>query len=108
MRFAVEPSRAIPEYVFRFLCSPLGREQMRGKAKRAVAQSSINQGDDKSIVLPLPSLTMQQRIAEIFSLLDRQRQTEENKRRALEELFKTLLNNIMTGKIRAKQLEMEP
>jgi len=51
------------------------------------------------LLLPLPT---QQQIADILSAVDRKIEAEESKKKALEELFKTLLNNLMTGKIRVK------
>ncbi len=47
MRFSVDESPVRKEYVFKFLNSPLTKKQIIGTAKRAVAQSSINQGDVK-------------------------------------------------------------
>ncbi|MBE0461746.1 MAG: restriction endonuclease subunit S, partial [Candidatus Aminicenantes bacterium] len=57
--------------------------------------------------IPFPPLPIQQKIASILSLIDSKIQAEENKKKALEELFKTLLSNLMTGKIRVNNLELE-
>ena len=56
--------------------------------------------------LPLPPLSEQQKIAEILSAVDEKIEAEENKKKSLEDLFKTLLNNLMTGKIRVNNLEV--
>jgi len=50
--------------------------------------------------IPLPPLPIQQKIASILSAIDAKIEAEENKKQALEELFKTLLHNLMTAKIR--------
>lgn len=105
MRFSVS-GLTTPEYLFRFLTYFKTREQMRGKAKRAVAQSSINQGDIKSLFVLLPSLSIQQKIANTLSAIDQKIETEQIKKKALEELFKTLLHNLMTGRIRVNHLEV--
>ena len=77
-----------------------------GIASRSVNQSSINQGKIKTLQIPLPSLPTQQKIAHILSTVDKKIEAEENKKKALDELFKSLLHNLMTGKVRVNHLEM--
>ena len=57
------------------------------------------------IKIPFPSLPVQQKIASILSAVDEKIEKEETKKKALEELFKSLLNNLMTGKLRANGLK---
>ncbi|MDR5704350.1 MAG: restriction endonuclease subunit S [Armatimonadota bacterium] len=54
--------------------------------------------------IPLPPLPEQQAIADILRTVDRRIEAEENRKRALEALFKTLLHHLMTGKVRVKDL----
>jgi type I restriction enzyme S subunit len=56
--------------------------------------------------IPLPPLPIQQKIASILSAIDAKIEAEENKKKALEELFKSLLHNLMTANIRVNQLEI--
>lgn len=106
MRFSINRSLAHPEYVSRSLSSPIVRRQMRGAAKRAVAQSSINQGDVKSIVIPVPALADQEEIVHISRSMDSKILVEENRKRTLEVLFSTLLYNLMIGKVRVDNLDL--
>ncbi len=106
MRFTVDEDLVYPEYVARFLSSSIAREQMRGRAKRAVAQSSINQGDVRSIFTPLPPLADQEGILHIVRSVDSKTVAEESRKQSLEVLFKTLLHNLMTGKVRAKDFDL--
>lgn len=76
-------------------------------ASRAVNQSSINQGKLKMLQIPLPPVPIQQKIAETLSSVDRKIEAEENRKKTLEELFKTLLSNLMTARIRVNQLGIE-
>ena len=99
MRFTVSPS-TIPEYVFHFMTLPACREQLRGRAKRAVAQSSINQGDVKSVIVPCPPLPEQQEIIKTVAAVESKVRAEEGRRNAFDALFKSLLHNLMTGKVR--------
>jgi type I restriction enzyme S subunit len=58
--------------------------------------------------LPLPFLPTQQKIATILSAIDAKIEAEENKKQALEDLFKTLLHNLMTAKIRVTAINELP
>lgn len=67
--------------------------------------SHLNLGYVKKFSLPLPPLPVQRKIAEILSALDARIQAEEKKKQSLDSLFKTLLELVMTGKIRITSLE---
>lgn len=69
-------------------------------------QPNISANKIENIQIPLPPLPEQQQIAQILSAVDEKIEAEENKRKALEGLFKSLLSNLMTGKIRTKNLEV--
>lgn len=73
---------------------------------RAVGQSSINQGKMKNLSIPLPPLPEQRAIADALRTLDRKIEAEEQRKAALEALFKTLLHQLMTGKVRVKDLQV--
>jgi len=60
----------------------------------------------KTFKIPLPPLPTQQKIASMLSAIDEKFEAEENKKKALEDLFKTLLHNLMTAKIRVNSLEV--
>ncbi|PNR87802.1 hypothetical protein X925_08020 [Petrotoga sp. 9T1HF07.CasAA.8.2] len=59
----------------------------------------------KNFKIPLPPLPIQQKIASILSAIDQKIEAEESKKKALEDLFKSLLHNLMTAKIRVNHLE---
>ena len=65
-----------------------------------VAITNINQGNLKAIPIPVPPLDEQREIARILQTVDRKIEVEENRKQALDDLFKTLLHNLMTAKIR--------
>ena len=69
-------------------------------------QKNVNKGIVENFKIPLPSLTLQQKIASILSAVDEKIEKEETKKKSLEELFKTLLHNLMTGKLRVNHLEV--
>lgn len=74
--------------------------------KKKSGQPLITQSIVCSREIPLPSLIIQQEISEILSRVHERISAEENKKQALEVLFKTLLSRLMTGKIRVKNLEV--
>jgi type I restriction enzyme S subunit len=57
----------------------------------------------KSFLIPLPPLDEQKKIDQILTTIDQKIQAEEKKKTALQNLFKTLLHHLMTGKIRVKK-----
>ena len=54
----------------------------------------------KEFLIPLPPIEEQEKIAEILKAVDEKIEAEEKRKEALESLFKSLLNNLMTAKIR--------
>ncbi|MBZ4669057.1 MAG: restriction modification system specificity domain protein [Defluviitaleaceae bacterium] len=64
----------------------------------------ITQQQIREFIIPLPPLSEQHEIARIFQAVDQKVQAEEARKQALEALFKTLLHNLMTGKIRVKDV----
>jgi len=69
-------------------------------------RSGLNKQIMGNIPLFYPPPPIQQKIAHILSTVDKKIGAEENKKIALDELFKSLLHNLMTGKIRVNHLEM--
>ncbi len=73
------------------------------KYKNRGGQPLISQSIVYSREIGLPPLPEQCKIASILSALDRKIETEQARKAALDNLFKTLLANLMTGKIRVKK-----
>ena len=57
--------------------------------------------------IPLPPLPEQEKIASMLSAIDEKIEAEENKKKALEDLFNTLLHNLMTARIRVNHLALD-
>jgi len=73
--------------------------------RRHVNQASISLARLEQIQIPLPPLSEQKKIASILSAIDQKIEAEESKKKAVEDLFKSLLYNLMTAKIRVNHLE---
>ncbi len=67
----------------------------------------INRAQLNSILIPLPKLQLQENIVNILLGVDMKINVEQNKKQALDSLFKSLLNNLMTGKLRVNNLEFK-
>ena len=106
MRFSVDESQVLKEYVFKFLNSQLTKQQIIGAAKRAVAQSSINQGDVKSIIVSKPSLKEQEEVVKVLNATEARIARAADKEAVLQDLFRTFLHELMTAKTRVHDLEL--
>ena len=69
---------------------------------KAIKGNTLNTSKLNKIPIPLPLLDEQQKIANILTTIDQKIQAEEKKKEALQNLFKTLLQQLMTGKIRVR------
>jgi type I restriction enzyme S subunit len=69
---------------------------------KAIKGNTLNTSKLIKIQIPLPPLDEQQKIANILTTIDQKIQAEEKKKQALQKLFKTLLQQLMTGKIRVR------
>ena len=105
MRYRVDETRTDPSFILRLLNSPLCKKQFLGNAKRAVGQASINQGNLRAIKLPFPPLREQQEIAQIFDAVLKSLQLHQRKYTTLTALFRTLLDELMTARIRVHDLD---
>jgi len=95
-----------PEYLFHAVSRDAFINEL-GKIQRGASYPAVTDSDVKNQYIPFPSLTIQRIIAENISSVGRKIEGEENKKKSLECLFKTLLHNLMTAKIRVNNLEVE-
>jgi type I restriction enzyme S subunit len=81
-------------FVFYLLIFAKRRLENRGTGSTF---KSINKGVLQNFSIPLPE---QRRIAHMLSAADRKIEAEERRKVALQALFKTMLHQLMTGRIR--------
>jgi type I restriction enzyme S subunit len=107
MRFRVEETRIRPAYAFRVLNSPIGKSQIVGAAKRAVAQSSVNQGDVGRLLIPLPpDLREQDAIISALDAAEAKGKVHNRTRASYNSLFRSLLHILMTAQVRVHALDL--
>jgi len=67
-------------------------------------RSRISRSNLKNLLIPLPPLSEQKRIAEILSQIDQAIEKEEKYKEKLERLKKGLMEDLLTGKVRVNKL----
>jgi type I restriction enzyme S subunit len=105
VRIRTNPKLASKDYIVYALNTYFCEEQFR-KGKTGTTRPRVNVSNVRHLKIPLPSINEQVGIANILLALDKKIDAEENKKKTLEDLFKTLLGNLMTGKIRVVQPEV--
>lgn len=91
MRIRINRKLANPVYVTKYLTTPQAYAQIMQKAKKAVNQASINQQDVKSIVIPVPPLSLQEEFAGVVARVEGLRTRMSEAERQVEGLFQGLL-----------------
>jgi len=87
------------QYIFQYLRS---RGVFILIASRAVNQSSINQAKLKALKIQLPTFNEQKKIVNLLDSIDRRIEFSQEKLSIYQGLFKTLLNELMSGERRVK------
>ena len=77
------------------------------KLQRGASYPAITDNDVKRQQIPLPSFREQNEITDILSSIDKKISQAETKKQTLQALFKTMLNQLMTGKVRVKDFDFE-
>jgi type I restriction enzyme S subunit len=108
IRARLKRERVEPRYVAYFYASDLGTSIVAGRATPAAdGKYNLNTGTIDSLPLPLPpTLDEQREIVAILDAIDRKIDLHQRKRAALDELFKSLLQKLMTGEIRVADLDL--
>jgi type I restriction enzyme S subunit len=86
-------------YLTAFLCTKYIKNQILSRAKKAVNQASINQGDVTSLPILLPPLPLQQKFARIVENIESMRQSQNQSKQQIEDLFSALMQKAFRGEI---------
>jgi type I restriction enzyme S subunit len=91
------------EFLNYYLLQPSIREALASKMEGTTGRQRLPRAVVVSLLIPLPPLPEQRAIAEILRAVDRKIEAEEARQRALEALFRTLLHDLMTARLRLPQ-----
>lgn len=108
IRARLKRERVEPRYVAYFYASDLGTSIVAGRATPAAdGKYNLNTGTIDSLPLPLPpTLDEQSEIVAVLDAIDSKIDLHKRKRAVLDELFKSLLQKLMTGEIRVADLDL--
>jgi type I restriction enzyme S subunit len=87
-------------YTIRYYKNILSKQNVQS------TQKNVNKAIVENFEIPIPPLEEQKRIADILSAIDNKISIEERRKESFEKLFKTMLNKLMTGQIRTKNIEV--
>jgi type I restriction enzyme S subunit len=102
MKITTRPDRLLPEYTIAWLCAEHAKAHFLSRAKRAVAQASINQGDLCSLLVPVPTIAEQTEIIRVLQSAQEKLAREAEEKEQLTRLKKGLMQVLLTGKVRVK------
>jgi len=91
-------------YLSRFFNSPVGKRQAF-KAKYGLAQQHLNAGAVKRTIVPIPSIEEQAQFDSTFTTIDRRIELCSIRKNVLEDLFSSVLSQLMTGQMRVNNIE---
>ena len=96
------PDNTYGKFLYYYLKNSIDRlkESSKGSTFKAVGRNSL-----MKFKIALPPLSEQKRIVDILSTIDNKILIEERRKESFENLFKTMLNKLMTGQIRINQRE---
>lgn len=101
-----DKDRVHPLYLKYFMLSGIFRNNVKKLTHAGTIHKSLHVKQIPNLQILIPILSIQRKIAEMLFFIDQKIEAEQTKKIALEELFKTLLHNLMTGRIRVNHLEV--
>ena len=99
------PDRLNASFLSRFINSDEAKKQV-GAGKTGMAQPHFNVGTIKRIFVPLPQLDEQAEIVSALERIDQKQDLAATTQRALQDLFRTLLHELMTAKTRVHDVAL--
>ena len=106
IRVRLDPRTLNPMFLNEYSRTETGSSFLSGKAIRtADGKFNINSGTLKTMLVPLPVIEEQKEIAKVLSIVDTKSSCAQAKKSTYEHIFRTILHELMTAKIRVHNLE---
>jgi len=106
LRIRTIKDQLLPEYLNYYFNFEKTQQDLKSLASRGASQVNISASKLSSFPIPLPPLSEQREIAEILQTIDQKIEIEKRKKELYEELFKTMLNKIMSQEIDVEKIEV--
>ena len=100
IRIRVDEEKVTPEYLVKYLQSEKARKQFLSIARTSAGNYNINTKGIRSIIVCLPPIPEQQKIANILLTIDKKLKLERKRKEKLERIKKGMMNLLLTGKVR--------
>lgn len=108
IRARVRQGAIDPDFLHFFAMSSAGRAQLSERSTPAAdGKFNLNAKTIGSMIVPVPGESEQREIVSILDTIDRRIALHERKRAVLQDLFDTLLHDLMTGRLRVADVELD-
>ena len=105
IRVQTDPRKMIPEFLSSFWRSDIGKNDLILRSK-TTTMTTINQQGISKALIPCASVEEQSEIVYILAAVDEDIRAHRAQQNHLEDLFHTLLHELMTAKTRVHELEL--
>lgn len=106
IRVRLDPTILNPDFLSEYSRTEVGTSFLSGKAIRtADGKFNINSGTLKTMLVPVPAIEEQEEIVQTLELLDNKTNNAHSRKSILQDLFRTLLEKLMSAKIRVHELD---
>jgi type I restriction enzyme S subunit len=102
MRLSVAANRVNPAFAHMWISGRFAREHFRTRAKQAVAQASVNQGDVRALCCPVPTLREQQEAVSVVARLSERLSAEQEVLDRLRSGKAALAAALLSGDVRVE------
>jgi len=106
IRVRLKQARMNPIYFASYWASATGQNELIRRSK-TTTMTTINQKSLAEALIPIPVKEEQEKMAEIYGNMQAKIDIHESKRGTFHDLFRTILNKLMTGKIRVADLQID-
>jgi type I restriction enzyme, S subunit len=94
------------EFLFQYLQTDYFIDRI-GKLQSGASYPAVRDENVKEMIIPFPDYDEQEEISGILFSLDSKIEFQTNKKIELQDLFKTMLNQLMSGQLRVKDINLE-
>jgi type I restriction enzyme, S subunit len=105
VRLVIKGDEILPSFMTLYLNWDKSQIRLKSLATKAVGQSNISASRLKTFKIPIPPIHEQNQISSYIEAVNSKTKYEERKKKAIEQLFKSMLNELMTAKIRVNTTE---
>jgi type I restriction enzyme S subunit len=107
IRLKLDEEKITPDYLNYFFNMDATQKRLKSLASRGVSQSNISASKLKTFQVPVPAMNEQLEIVKILRAIHQKIFIHITKKSTLQDLFKTILNKLMTGEVRVKDLDID-